>query len=145
MNYPRYPINASKDQLTYEFYSVGLRGTIKKSVIYTRIEGNLFNLGFGDWNEETKRLDDSKRTNNGDRDKVLATVAFTALQFTEKFPNARIFVEGSTEARTRLYQMGISYNLMEINSKFEVQGFVNRGWESFRTGRNYEAFLIRRK
>jgi len=145
MNYPKYPIVVNDDLLTYEFYSEGLRGRIKKSVIYTRIEGNLFNLGFGDWNEATQRLDDSSRTNNGDRDKVLATVAATAIDFTDKIQNARIFVEGSTLARTRLYQMGISYNLLEIKLKFEIQGFFINHWEVFQPGRNYDAFLIRRK
>jgi hypothetical protein len=145
MNYPKYPIVVNDDLLTYEFYSEGLRGRIKKTVIYTQIEGNLFNLGFGDWNEDTQRLDDSSRTNNGDRDKVLATVAATAIDFTDKIQNARIFVEGSTTARTRLYQMGISHNLLEINLKFEIQGFFINHWEVLQPGRNYDAFLIRRK
>ncbi|HWK05802.1 MAG TPA: hypothetical protein VNS58_19310 [Puia sp.] len=145
MKYPRYPVEASDDLYMYDFYSEGLRGRIKKTIIYSRIEENLFNLGFGDWNEELKDLDDSSRSNNGDRDKVLATVAFTALDFTDKFPDARIFVEGSTSARTRLYQMGIGDNLLEINEKFEVKGFINDQWEVFQRGRNYEAFLIKRK
>jgi hypothetical protein len=40
---------------------------------------NFFNLSFGDWNEELQKLDDSTRSNNGDRDKVLTTVAYTAM------------------------------------------------------------------
>lgn len=145
MNHPKYPIEASDERFMYEFYSEGPRGRIKKTVIYSQVEGNLFNLGFGDWNEEFQGLDDSRRTNNGDRDKVLATVAYTALLFTNQFPEARIFAEGSTPARTRLYQMGIGDNLMEINEKFEIRGFINDQWEIFLTGRNYEAFLITRK
>lgn len=145
MHYSKYTVYVDDNLHTYEFYSIGHRGRIKKSVIYTQIEENLFNLGFGDWNEIAQRLDDFTRSNNGDRDKVLATVAATALDFTSKMPFARIFIEGSTPARTRLYQMGISSILSEIRPTFEVMGFYKDHWEPFRTGINYEAFLIKRK
>ncbi|HZE84352.1 MAG TPA: hypothetical protein VE035_08575 [Puia sp.] len=113
MKYVRYPVAASDDYCTYLFSSEGIRGKIAKGVIYSRIERNLFNLGFGDWNEEHQELDDSNRSNNGDRDKVLATVAFTVFDFTNKYPDAQIIAEGSTSARTRLYQMAIADNLLE--------------------------------
>ena len=145
MKYPRYPIVMSDNSCVYMFFSEGPRGKIKKGVLYSRIDKNLFNLGFGDWSEGLLDLDDSNRSNNGDRDKVLITVAHTALSFTDAFPNARIFVTGSTASRTRLYQMGIAANLLEVSQNFEVQGFVNGEWELFRPGRNYEAFLISRK
>ena len=145
MKYSKYPVSASADYHTYLFFSEGPGGRIAKGVIYSQIKKNLFNLGFGDWNEKLQELDDSRRTNNGDRDKVLATVAFTAFDFTNMYPQARIFVEGSTPARTRLYQMGIVYNLLEINESFEIQGFFNEEWEPFRTARNYKAFLITKK
>jgi len=144
MNLPKYPVVASTPYL-YHFYSEGPQGRIKKAVIYAQIEGNLFNLAFGDWDEELRRIDDSTRSNNQDRDKVLATVAFTALDFTHQFPNVEILAEGSTLARTRLYQMEIGNNLLEINKFFEIEGFANGEWEFFFRGKNYEAFLIYRK
>jgi len=119
MKHPRYPVKTSDDYQMYRFFSEGPRGRISKGVIYSLIEGNLFNLGFGNWNEKLQELDDTSRSNNGDRDKVLATVAFTALDFTSKFPDARIFAVGSTSARTRLYQMGIADNLLEINDNLK--------------------------
>jgi hypothetical protein len=109
------------------------------------MEAGLYNLAFGDWNAELDALDDSIRSNNGDRDKVLATVAFTALNFTNQFPNTLLHIKGSTSSRTRLYQMGIGNNLLEINKNFEIQGFRLQKWEPFILGRNYEAFLVRRK
>jgi|SRR5882757_6382728 len=145
MKYPRYPVIASDDYHMYLFFSEGPRGKIPKGVIYSQIEENLFNLSFGDWNKELQNLDDSSRSNNGDRNKVLATVAFTALDFTGKFPNARIVAEGSTSSRTRLYQMGIADNLLEIKKNFDVEGLFSKHWEPFHQGRNYDAFLIRRK
>jgi hypothetical protein len=129
----------------YLFWSEGPRGKIAKGIVYSKLHANLYNLAFGDWDENLQQLDDSVRSNNGDRDTVLATVAFTALDFTDKFPGTHIVIEGSTSARTRLYQMGISTNLLEINEKFEVKGLRKEDWHLFRKGDNYEAFLIRRK
>jgi hypothetical protein len=111
-------------------------GKIEKVVRYDKIGNDLYNLGFGDWNEELNGINDSNRSNNGDRDKVLNTVASTAIVFTDQFPNARLFVEGSTFARTRLYQMGIAHNLLEIKELFEIKGFKDEQWEIFQQGRN---------
>ena len=145
MRYPRYPIVMSDDACLYIFFSEGPRGKIKKGVQYSRIGKNLFNLSFGDWTEGLEELDDSSRSNNGDRDKVLVTVAYTAMSFTQAFPDAQIFITGSTAARTRLYQMGIAANLQEIRQNFEIQAFANEVWEPFLVERNYEAFLFTRK
>jgi hypothetical protein len=102
MKYPRYPIIMSGDPCVYVFLSEGPRGKIKKGIQYSQIGKNLFNLSFGDWSDGIHELSDSSRSNNGDRDKVLVTVAYTALSFTEAFPKAQIFITGSTAARTRL-------------------------------------------
>jgi hypothetical protein len=145
MKKQKYPVETDNEKHTYEFFSEGPIGKIRKVISYEKIGDNFFNLGFGDWDEELQQADDSSRSNNGDRDKVLATVAFTALDFTSQYPSARIVAQGSTAARTRLYQMGIADNLLEINRNFEIYGLFHGEWESFTKGRNYEAFLIRRK
>jgi hypothetical protein len=145
MNFPKYPTIASNDHRMYLFYSNGPRGIVAKGVIYSQIGMNLYNLAFGDWQQEGEKLDDFSRSNNGDRDKVLATVAFTAIDFTDNYPSAQIFAEGSTSARTRLYQMAISNNLLEIKLNFNILGSRNGSWEPFALNGNYEAFLIRRK
>jgi hypothetical protein len=133
------------DYCFYSFYSEGPKGPIEKAVIYTKMQKGLYNLAFGDWNADIQSLDDSIRTNNGDRDKVLATVAFTALDFTNQYLNTMLTFEGSTPARTRLYQMGIGNNLSEINKNFYILGLRLEKWEPFRRGRNYDAFLAERK
>ena len=65
-----------------------------------------FNLGFGDQDESTGKINDLTISNNSDTDRILATVAATILEFTAHFPDAIVYVKGSTPARTRLYQMG---------------------------------------
>ncbi len=70
----------------YEFYSEGPKGKIKKVIQYRRFDNtdqNLFNLGFGDWIETEQRVDDKVTSNNNDREKVLSTVAATAIEFTD--------------------------------------------------------------
>ena len=97
--------------------------------------------------KKTDSVNDLSVTNNGDSLKVLATVASTVYAFTENYPEAWIFATGSTKARTRLYRMGITNNLVEIQNDFIVFGLtVNDNiWEDFIAGEDYEAFLITKK
>jgi hypothetical protein len=71
-------------------------------------------------------------TNNGDSQKVLETVAATLYVFTEANPDATVIATGSTEARTRLYRMGITNNLIEIERDFIIMGLTETKWELFR-------------
>ncbi len=48
-------------------------------------------------------------------------------------------------ARNRLYRIGISNNLEEIEDDFIVLGRLNDSWEIFEKNRNYTAFLLTRK
>jgi ribonucleotide monophosphatase NagD (HAD superfamily) len=116
-------------------------------VIYTETTTeNVYNLGFGDYDEKTSGINDLNVTNNGDSLKVLATVASTVYAFIEKHPNAWILATGSTSVRTRLYRMGITNNLAEIELDFIILGYnKNEQWESFLIGEDYEAFLITKR
>jgi hypothetical protein len=145
VSYPRYPVVVTDDLFTYEFFSEGPAGRIRKVISYDPIGENLYNLAFGDWNQQQKRADDSTRSNNGDRDKILYTVGYTTLGFLNLFPESHIFIQGSTPARTRLYQMRIAENIEIISEAFHVIGFIEEVWEAFRPRRNYESFLIKRK
>ena len=94
-----YNIEISKDFKTYEFISVGLKGSITKVIRYSEINvKGFYNLGFGD-----------------------------------------------KEARTRLYRMGITNNLEEIEKDFIIMGLTETHWEVFRKNITYGAFLIRCK
>ena len=108
---------------------------------------NVFNLAFGDYDKVTKSIDDLSITNNGDSLKVLATVASTVYAFTERHPESWIFATGSTSVRTRLYRMGITNNLVEIQADFRVFGLriEDNEWEEFIVGEDYDAFLITKK
>jgi hypothetical protein len=144
MQFPKYQYKSENLLLFYEFISEGPNGRIKKIVQYTETATpNVYNLGFGDFDEKTQSINDLSITNNGDSLKVLSTVASTVYAFIEKYPKAWIFATGSNSVRTRLYRMGITNNLAEISKDFVVLGYNSVGvWEKFIIGEDYEAFLL---
>ena len=133
--------------MVFELISEGPKGLIRKRVQYRLVQNeNIYNLAFGDVNAETDDFDDKVITDNNDSKKVLATVASTVYTFTEKYPTAIVYAEGSNAARTRLYRIGISNNLEELTKDFKVFGFLdNIGWVEYRKNEDYSAFYIFRK
>lgn len=146
MKLPKYPLASSDKMMTFEFVSEGKKGLINKIVKYqpTNLKG-LYNLAFGDKNHKTGEIDDKVISNNGDSEKVLATVVATVYAFTDKYPNAWIYATGSTKARTRLYRMGISRFIDDVSQDFEILGELNDDWEKFKHNIEYAGFLVRRK
>ena len=147
MKYQRYEYQTEDELHYFEFTSIGSKGKIKKIVEYTKVSvDNIYNLGFGDYDEENNKIDDKIITNNGDSIKVLATVVSTVYAFTGKYPDAWVFATGSTEVRTRLYRMGISNNLAELQEDFFVYGMkFDETLEEFIVGEDYLGFLVTRK
>jgi len=147
MKYKKYEYSADEDLHIYEFTSIGIKGEIKKVVEYSEMNiDGYYNLAFGDFDEINNEINDKIITNNGDSLKVLTTVASTVYAFTGKYPKAKIFATGSTEVRTRLYRMGITNNLVEIQVDFNVYGLKeDYMFEEFIVGEDYIGFLIVRK
>jgi hypothetical protein len=143
MNEPIYPIKFSKRKKIYRFNSVGRKGIIPKVVRFTEIQENIYNLGFGDFDEKFKNIDDKKVSNNGDMVKVLATVVAITELFLAENPEIWIYIEGSTSTRTRLYQIAIAKFLEYFTLKFEIYGSINGVYEPFQKNIPYESFLIK--
>lgn len=142
----RYEVDTSPDLQTFEFISVGPKGIVTKVVRYSEINvKGFYNLGFGDKDLITDYISDLTVTNNSDSQKVLATVAATLYAFMDSHPNATVIATGSTEARTRLYRMGITNNLTNIEKDFIILGLTETDWELFCKNATYGAFLVRRK
>jgi hypothetical protein len=114
MNYDHYgDVRFSDDYQLFLFDSVGLRGHIEKAVIYSKLQGlnDVYNLTLGTIkiNKDGQRhIDSEEVSNNGDRDKILATVALSAFSFMDKYPDRKIYVRGADPVRTRLYQIAIN-------------------------------------
>jgi hypothetical protein len=99
----------------------------------------------GDVNKETDEVDYFSKSNNGDTEKVLATVAATIFGFFNKHPNSIVYATGSTNARTRLYQIGINKYFSEIEPDYHLLVELENKLERFKSGVNYDGFVIFKK
>lgn len=146
MNLDRYTYYSDRTFLEYRFHSDGPKGTIEKCVRLTQVSlnPNVYNLAFGDLDPTTGRINDISVPDNKDRDKILSTIAACVITFCERYPGAMVVAKGSTQARTRLYQMRISANLDEIQQHFLVYGLYRGKWELFVRNRPYQAILAER-
>jgi hypothetical protein len=146
MNIDKYALKVSENYVSFEFVSEGRNGRIKKKIIFTLIEEpNVWNLAFGDVEDLTGEINDLAKSDNGDSEKILSTVAHSAIIFTKYHRETLIFAEGSTPIRTRLYRIGISQNFEEISETFLVWGLLNDEWQPFEKNTDYKAFLVKRK
>lgn len=124
MNLPQYKTNPDEDLHSFSFISEGKNGKIEKVIRYEKITDDVFNLGFGDKDPITGKINDKVVTNNGDTEKVLATVVSTVFTFTERNPNAYIYATGSNHVRNRLYRRGITKYLSEALDTFAIYGML---------------------
>ncbi|WP_314270847.1 DUF6934 family protein [Capnocytophaga sputigena] len=146
MNLPQYKTNPDEDLHSFSFISEGKNGKIEKVIRYEKITDDVFNLGFGDKDPITGKINDKVVTNNGDTEKVLATVVSTVFTFTERNPNAYIYAIGSNHVRNRLYRRGITKYLSEALDTFAIYGMLpNQEFEIFNPNTDYVGFLLHLK
>lgn len=94
-------------------------------------------------------LDCESETKNGDMDSVLETTAHVGILYINKFPERKVFLQGSDAKRSRKYQIGINHHLIQLSKKYFIEGLtiVNDdivGREPIRYGKNYQAFIFSR-
>ena len=148
MNYEKYSdYRYTDDYSVFVFVSTGKKGAIPKKIIFTYRPtelGNFYNLAFGDVNENGK-LDDYIISNNGDRNKILATIFTVVDLYTKKYPERWIVFRGSTNERTRLYRIAIGLNLEELCQIFEIYVYTEEGLKPFCKNMEVNVFVIKRK
>jgi len=146
MKIDRYHLKSDETLSVFEFITIGPKGAIRKIIHFqpTYTPG-LYNLAFGDKHPVTGEVNDFAVTNNGDTDKVLATVVAALYTFLDKNPETLVYATGSTPARTRLYRMGITRFYEEIQQDFFLFGRTNKEFYEFEIGKEYEGFLAQRK
>lgn len=144
MDLERYKIENNVNSVYFELISIGNKGSIVKVIKYTKINEDplVYNLGFGDKNLTHQTIDDIAVTNNGDTDRVLATVAFSIYAFYQEYPDANVYLSGSTASRTRLYQININKFHDHISRDFIIYWELEQGFERFKKGVNYQGFFI---
>ncbi len=146
MKLDRYELKAGDKLTTFEFLSEGTKGKVIKVIQFQEMNyTDLYNLAFGDKSLQTGEIDDKVVTDNGDSEKVLATVVAAVYAFADKYPEKWIYATGSTSARTRLYRMGINKYFEMVSEDFEIMGVIEGEWEEYEKGKDYQAFAARRK
>ena len=146
MKIPRYELSAEKSLMVFEFISEGPKGKIPKLIKFseTSLKG-FYNLAFGDKDKFTREIDDNVVSNNGDSEQVLATVVAAVFAFTNAYSDVWVYATGSTKSRTRLYRMGISKYFDDVIQDFYIFGMLDGEWSPFEKGKDYSAFLVKRK
>lgn len=144
----RYEIEINKNNSDFEFTSVGKKGEIRKVVRFENYGvAGVVNLGFGDKDLITGKIDDKVVTDNGDFEKVLVTVGFAVYLYSNLNPQIVITFKGTNKARIRLYRIAISKFIERISEDFEVHGLTKNDtdWHIFERNISYKAFLLKRK
>lgn len=148
MNSERYEYTIDESLQDYRFYSIGTNGKISKIVFFglQNLDGKTFlSLTFGNYTEKPGKIDIFDVSNNGDTEKILATLFTIILDFLSRFPDMWVYTVGSTAPRTRLYQMGINKYWNDIHPLLLVYGEHSGVWEPFETNRQYDAFFFIKK
>lgn len=148
MQLEKYDVKVTKDGNRYEFVSIGNKGSILKVIEFAPINQaeTIYNLGFGDVDPLTGNWDDKAVSNNGDRNRVLATVAGSVVDFLNRRPTVTVFAAGSTPLRNILYQRTLERFWNEVAESYEVLGFTESDeWVLFEQKARFRAFLVRRE
>lgn len=145
MDSPFYEFEILEEAISYRFESVGPNGKISKNILYSSTSiPDFYNLALGDVRIDGS-LDIFSKTNNGDLEKIMATVIQTMLIFLNRYPNAKVFFTGSTPARTRLYQIVLAKEITKVTDFLTVLGLYDESLEPFEANKTYEAFVISKK
>ena len=138
-----YPFYADEDRLYFDFLSVSPERTIRKAVIFTPLSTHkVFNMALVDVRPDGS-ICDKTISNNGDLEKIMATVFQCVAQFFEFYPQANIYVQANTPARNRLYRIIISRELSRIKKYYEIYGTIDSVAELFEPGKDYKLYTIK--
>lgn len=144
MTQPFYDFAISEKAVRFDFVSVGVK-SIPKVIIFDFIyEPNIFNLILADVLPNGE-IDIKTVSDNGDRNKILATVAQAIVLFFDQHPDAWVLFTGSTPSRTRLYRIAIHLELHTVVNQFNVYGIYNGQLERFQPNRPYDKFAFSKK
>ena len=96
MKLPKYQLKSDDELSSFQFVSEGPKGLIVKRIQFSLInEDEIYNLAFGDKDSVNDEINDLAISNNGDSEKILATVIAAVYAFFDKHPKAWIYAIGS--------------------------------------------------
>ena len=110
----------------YTFISLGNKSIEKVVEFIPTGVPNIMSLSFGDLLEDGS-IDYNVVSNNGDINKVLATVIEIVNHFTSQRPEVSIYFKGSTVERTKLYKRVLKMHYPVFCKSFLIWGLVKMG------------------
>ena len=138
-------IKIADDYEVFEFMSLGKKGMIPKRIEFTSTDlPNIVNMAFGDI-DENGEIDDYSISDNGDRNKILATIAYVVEIYLNMYPDKWVYFRGSTQERTRLYRMAVGLNFNELAERFDIYAEQSDTIIPFKKNIEVTGFLIRKK
>ncbi|OJV16903.1 MAG: hypothetical protein BGO21_29085 [Dyadobacter sp. 50-39] len=143
--YQAYLTESNEENTRFQFQSIGKRGVFEKVIFFTPLTSDTYNLSLVDYNTKTNSYDDLSVTDNGDMPEVLVTVISTIHRFLGSNPGKKIYFEGSTPARTRLYQIAIGKIYDPQKSDLLIKGLQDNQWFPFEPNINFQGFLAEEK
>ncbi len=139
-------INFNKSRSIFSFKSIGKNGEIKKVVLFDLLaEPDIYNLALADIDTNGK-LDFESRISNNDIRKIFATIWIIITYYFEFYPERKIFINGSSPERTRLFRVVININLEELEENYNIYGILPNGVIiNFIKNINFDGFIIEKK
>lgn len=141
MDKPFYHFRIGANALQYTFVSEGPRPVTKLVAYAETDEPDLFNLSLADIEADGIPNYLSVR-NNGDLERIMATVAQTLLAFFRHHPTATVAFSGSTPARIRLYQAVLAREVRAASTDFIILGLRGEDLEPLQPNHTYDGFVI---
>lgn len=138
MDKPFYQYQIENDALRYTFVSEGPR-PVTKLVVYA--ETDQPNLLLADVGADGLP-DYLSVSNNGDLERIMATVAQTLLAFFRHYPNATVAFSGNTPARIRLYQAVLAREIRAASTDFIILGLRKGLLELLQPNHTYDGFVV---
>lgn len=127
--------------MMFWFTSTGKESIIKVIIFKPTEEPDIYEMALGDLNSDGS-IDLDKRSDNGDMEEVLSTVAKALLFFLSDHVEAQVVIEASGDSRARLYQIAIKRELDDLGDCLVAYGFDNESPEVLQSGKNYKKFVI---
>lgn len=117
---PYTELTAVPDLSLFRFVSEGRGGLITKEIRFAELpDSGMYSVHMGDI-KQNGDFDPSAISNNGDRNRVLATVIVAIEIYTKKYPARSILIGGFNEQRARLFRIAIGVNFKRISRIFTI-------------------------
>lgn len=146
MNYEPYEdLVALPDLSVFQFISEGPWGRITKQIHFTLLcKPGVYMLQLGDLMADGE-FNRSVISNNGDWDRVLATVIQAMEVYTERYPGRSIRIWSLSMERSRLFRIAIGSNRRQLSTRFTIQPMLGGGFLFFRKNKNRVRFELSRQ